>query len=164
MTSRPHFILSFDVNDESFRKIMLPFNYLDVVTKSQLALFKGSLAVFAFARSIGGVLCDIWIMDEYGVAESWNRKYTVPIIQVRVVNFYGCTDNGELLIKSATRLISFDPESQKQNILAIEDADWVGFTANSMESLILLDGRKVASHLKYLSWLEMYPIQSPKSI
>ncbi|KAK7845836.1 f-box protein [Quercus suber] len=89
-----------------------------------------------------GVLRDIWVMEEYGVAESWTRKYTVPMIRVEFVNFYGCTDNGELFIKNATRLISFDPESQKQNILAIEDADWVGFTANSMESLILLDGGK----------------------
>ena len=59
-------------------------------------------------------------------------------------HFYGNgrTDNGELLIKTATGLVSIDPESQNQNILAFEDADWVGCTANSMESLILLDGGK----------------------
>uniref|UniRef100_A0A7N2RE12 Uncharacterized protein n=2 Tax=Quercus lobata TaxID=97700 RepID=A0A7N2RE12_QUELO len=79
-------------------------------------------------------------MEEYGVAESWTKKYSVPMIRGSVVNFYGCTDNGELLIKNATGLISFDPESRNQNFLAIEDADWVGFTANSMKSLILLDG------------------------
>ena len=71
MTIRHRFILSFDVNDESFREIMFPFNYSDVVTKYQLALFKRSLAVFVFARSLGGVLCHIWVMEEYGVAEYW---------------------------------------------------------------------------------------------
>ena len=89
-----------------------------------------------------GDLCDMWVMEEYGVAESWTRKYTVPMIRGSVVNFYGCTDNGELLIKNATGLVSIDPENRKQNILAIEDADWVGFMANLMESLILLDGSK----------------------
>ncbi|KAL4616413.1 hypothetical protein ACB092_07G197100 [Castanea dentata] len=140
ITSRHRFILSFDVNDESFREIMLPCNPLDVATSvTQLALFKGSLALFVFSDSIWGALCNIWVMEEYGVAESWTRKYTLPIIWNN--HFYGCTDNGEVLIKDATGLISFDPESRKQNILAIEDADWVGFTANSMESLILLDGK-----------------------
>ena len=66
----------------------------------------------------------------------------VPMIWVRVGNFYCCTDNGELLIKTATGLVSIDPENRKQNILLIEDADWVGFMANLMESLILLDGSK----------------------
>ncbi|KAK9987615.1 hypothetical protein SO802_027854 [Lithocarpus litseifolius] len=139
MTTRHRFILSFDVNDESFCEIIFPFNHRDVGTVSYPALFKGSLALMAFTVSIGGDLCNIWVMEEYG--ESWTRKYTVPMIQVRFVDFYGCTDNGELLIKNATGLISFDLESQKQNTLAIEDADWVGFMANSMESLILLDGK-----------------------
>ncbi|KAL4612534.1 hypothetical protein ACB092_08G207200 [Castanea dentata] len=133
------FILSFDVNGESFREIMLPSNPLDVATSvMQLALFKGSLALFALSDSFWGGLCNIWVMEEYGVAESWTRKYTLPSIWNS--HCYCCTDNGEVLIKDATGLISFDPESRKQNILAIEDADWVGFTANSMESLILLDG------------------------
>ena len=57
-------------------------------------------------------------------------------------NFFGCTNNGELLIKNATGLVSIDPESQNQNILTIEDANWVAFSANSMESLVLLDGGK----------------------
>ncbi|XP_030942246.1 F-box/kelch-repeat protein At3g23880-like isoform X1 [Quercus lobata] len=142
-TCRRPIILSFDVNDESFREIMLTPNHLraSVVTHfTQHALFKGSLALFTFAQSHAGVLCHIWVMEEYGVAESWTRKYSVPMIWVSVGNFYGCTDNGELLIKNATGLVSIDPESRKQNILAIEDADWVGFMANSMESLILLNG------------------------
>uniref|UniRef100_A0A7N2RB33 F-box domain-containing protein n=1 Tax=Quercus lobata TaxID=97700 RepID=A0A7N2RB33_QUELO len=116
-TSRHPFILSFDVNDESFREMLLPFNHIDVVTFSHHALFKGSLALFCFC----------WL-------------------------FYGCTDKGELLIKNATGLISFDPENQKQNILAIEDADWVGFTANSMESLILLNGASIAEFVYNFSW------------
>jgi hypothetical protein len=43
------------------------------------------------------------------------------------------------------KLVSFDPESLNKNILAIEDAQWVGYTPNSMESLVLLDGLNVSS-------------------
>ena len=52
------------------------------------------------------------------------------------------TDNGEILIKKAIRLVSFNPENN-QNIFAIED-----YTANSMESLVLLDGGKSVSNTK----------------
>ena len=55
--------------------------------------------------------------------------------------FYGCTDNGELLIEKADELVSFDPESLNENILAIEAID---YTANSMESLVLLDGASIS--------------------
>ncbi|KAL4612531.1 hypothetical protein ACB092_08G206900 [Castanea dentata] len=143
-TIRHRFILSFDVNDESFREIMLPPNHLDgvPVNFAQLAVFKGSLAVFVFVHGRRGILCHIWVMEEYGVAESWTRKYMVPMNWVWNGYFFGCTDNGELLIKNAIGPVSIDLESPNQNILAIGDADWMGFTANSMESLILLDGGK----------------------
>ena len=146
ITSRHRFILSFNVNDESFREIMLPPNHLDLddvpVCRTELAVFKGSLAVFIYTDDHWGVFCHIWVMEEYGVAESWIKKYMVPMILNSHFYGNGRTDNGELLIKTATGLVSIDPESQNQNILAIEDADWVGCTANSMESLILLDGGK----------------------
>ncbi|KAF3947348.1 hypothetical protein CMV_026505 [Castanea mollissima] len=144
ITSRHHFILSFDINDESFREIMLPPNHLDgvPVNFAELAVFKGCLAVFVFVHGCRDILCHIWVMEEYGVAESWTRKYLVARNWVSGGYFFGCTDNGELLIKNSTGPVSIDPESQNQNILAIEDPDWMGFTANSMESLILLDGGK----------------------
>ena len=60
---------------------------------------------------------------------------------------YGCTDHGEILIKNANGLVSFDPENH-QNIFAIEDARWADYTANSMESLVLLDGGNSVSEYK----------------
>ena len=58
-----------------------------------------------------------------------------------------CTDNGEILIKNAIRLVSFNPENN-QNIFAIEDAHCANYTANSIESLVLLDGGKSVSDTK----------------
>ena len=58
-----------------------------------------------------------------------------------------CTVNGEILIKNAIRLVSFNPKNN-QNLFAIEDAHWADYTANSMESLVLLDGGKSISEYK----------------
>ncbi|KAK7829751.1 hypothetical protein CFP56_028906 [Quercus suber] len=89
-----------------------------------------SLAEASFAN-----VCE---MKEYGVAESWTKK-CIPMDSFSY--FYGCTNNGELLFQNANGLVStFDPESLNKNIFAIEAASWVRGTANSMESLILLDG------------------------
>ncbi|XP_030944110.1 F-box/kelch-repeat protein At3g23880-like [Quercus lobata] len=150
-TRQGRFILSFDVSDERFREIMMPRDFRDgiIVMFEQVAVFKGSLAIIVFSHNFlnlgipGGCLCHIWVMEEYGVADSWTRKFLVPLSDwVWEPLFYGCTDNGELLIKNDSGLVSIDPESRNQNILAIEDSNWVGFSANSMESLVLLDGGK----------------------
>uniref|UniRef100_A0A2N9G6V3 F-box associated beta-propeller type 3 domain-containing protein n=1 Tax=Fagus sylvatica TaxID=28930 RepID=A0A2N9G6V3_FAGSY len=136
------FILSFDVNDETFRPIMLPQNYLDGIispTYDFLVVFKGSLAVFVYGidpvkrRLIGY----IWMMREYGVVESWTK---ISLPKDLFGQFIGCTDNGELLIHtSGEGLISYDPESLNASYLEIQLSLWLRYTADLKESLVLLD-------------------------
>jgi F-box interacting protein len=133
------FILSFDVNDERFWKIMLPQNYYVGFTPDveRLEVFKGLLALIAFGIDLNGIgKCHIWVMREYGVVESWTKK---SVSMDWVHNIYGCTNNGELLMQNATGLVLFDPESLNENVLAIEGVNLVDYTANSMESLVLLN-------------------------
>jgi F-box interacting protein len=137
-----YFILSFDVNDERFRNIMLPpLNYLVEMFPEfdELVVFKEMLALIVIGKDVDEItgICHIWVMKEYGVVESWT-KICVSLDSVN--NFYGCNDNGALLIKNATGLVLFDPSSLNENVLAIEDTNWVRYTTNSMESLVLLDG------------------------
>ena len=116
------FILSFDVNDERFREIMLPDDYLGDFSPhfcnfELLAVFKGLLALVAFGTDLDEEdLCIIWVMREYGVVESWTL-YTVPVDYVEM--FYGFTDNGELLIEVKSGIVSFDPDSLNENNLGI---------------------------------------------
>uniref|UniRef100_A0A2N9HL07 F-box domain-containing protein n=1 Tax=Fagus sylvatica TaxID=28930 RepID=A0A2N9HL07_FAGSY len=128
-------------------KIMLPQNYdVEFLTMfQQLEVFKGFLAFFVFGfnpNGYNGTKCNIWVMKEYGVLESWT-KICLPVNYFG--NFCGCTDNGELLYINDTKLVSLDPDSLNENIIAIEEVIWEGYTANSMESLVLLDGLNVSS-------------------
>ena len=73
-----NFILSFDVNDEIFRKIRLLENIGDI-QDFQLAVFKGSLALIAsgiarFEDFRVTYTCVVWVMRRYGVVESWTKK------------------------------------------------------------------------------------------
>ena len=135
------FILSFDVNDETFRLIMLPQNYRDGIfniTLKKLAVFKGSLALFVSCVDLDGdSICQIWVMREYGVVESW-IKISGPVDSVKY--FFGCTDSGELLLDTFRRgVVSYDLESLNENNLGIQSARWLSYTTDLMENLVLLD-------------------------
>ncbi|XP_030924560.1 F-box/kelch-repeat protein At3g23880-like [Quercus lobata] len=149
--SRDHnFILSFDLNDERFRKILLPPNYLNGVSVSAeyLAVFKGSLALIVFGEGVAenSNICHIWVMKEYGVVESWTKR-SVPMAMGNVQRLFGCTINGELLIKKFghTQSLAFDPESLNEEILRIPEPACMIYTANFVESLVLLDGLNISS-------------------
>jgi F-box interacting protein len=145
------FILSFDVNAETFRQIMVPRNYFNEnisLNFESLVVFKGSLAVFVCVEDLDGDgdICYLWVMREYGVVESWT-KISVPINFVQ--KLFGCTDNGELLINTTNRgLVSYDPESLNENYLGIQSSPWLSYTAGLIESLVLLDQVKCHLNMK----------------
>jgi F-box interacting protein len=142
-------ILSFDVNDERFREIMLPQNYEDDIldlTMFGLAVFKGSLAFFVWGASLESGICYLWVMREYGVVESWT-KISLPLDSVK--NFFGWTDSGELLVDIKDRgLVSYDPVSLNENNLGIQSLRWVSYTADLMENLVLLNQVKCRLNMK----------------
>jgi F-box interacting protein len=149
-----HFILAFDINDEIFRKIMLPQNDnfggigQSGLTSEWLAVLKGSLALIVISDHTpwDRNTCHISVMREYGVVESWTTK-TVPLYFTQ--GFFGCTDNGELLIQFfESHPISFDPENLNEYLLGIEASHWLSYTAYLMESLVLLDQVKCHLNMK----------------
>ena len=139
--------MSFDVNDEKFREIMLPQDYLDedFLYSKRLVVFKGALALIAFVKGDDDLydsmeVCYIWVMREYGVVESWTKK----VVQMgNFLNFYGCTGNGgEFLISKGfdtVQLFSIDPDNQSEN--NHQDHPLKVYTTNFMESLVLLKGK-----------------------
>ena len=153
------FILSFDVNDEGFREIMLPQNYVDEILEpiiDRLAVFKGSLALFVCGAGLDGDIdiCYIWVMREYGVVESWT-KISVPLDSLRM--FFGCTDSGELLINRIGRgFVSYDPESLNENNLGIQSPPWLSYTADLMENLVLLNQVKCHLNMNFCILYEMH--------
>ena len=142
------FILSFNFNDERFREITLPGDYLDgltVLNLEHLAVFKGSLALIAFGEfeiemddDTGIVeICHIWEMKEYGDVKSWTKKI---VFLENVKRFFGCTHNGELLIETTEgNWFSVDPENEEKYDLGIQHPLRVAYTTNIMESLLFVD-------------------------
>ncbi|KAK2986251.1 hypothetical protein RJ640_021820 [Escallonia rubra] len=105
-------ILSFHISTEVFHQIRLPnaCAFPDGSERAFLVLNE-SIALF-LCNTLKQTSFDIWLMTEYGVAESWTKYFTIgPLVQVeRPVLFW----KHELLMEKANgQLVSYDLKSQR---------------------------------------------------
>ncbi|XP_030963968.1 F-box/kelch-repeat protein At3g06240-like [Quercus lobata] len=142
-------IMSFNVNSEKFRMFVMPDGSLST-SRSQrsLALFKGKLAFITFGiTDQHGYHYSMWVMREYGVLESWNQLFVVPL--ARISDCIGFTMCGSLLIhyvesnNQAEKFVLVDTKTLHEKDLDIQQPSRV---ATFMESLALLDGANMVSY------------------
>ncbi|GLT78066.1 hypothetical protein SLA2020_496130 [Shorea laevis] len=93
-------IVSFNMKDEAFGEVGMPKSLQGLVGwKITVALLDGLLALVH--RNVDGYEAshDVWVMKEYGVAESWTKLFDVRIGALdRVIGF---TKSGEVLLQKA---------------------------------------------------------------
>ncbi|KAL7128921.1 hypothetical protein ABFS83_13G027200 [Erythranthe nasuta] len=144
-------ILAFDVGDEVLGDVMLPDELAACVYESVVML-----RIFVIGESLGAVKydrdntsCDVWVMKEYCVRESWTKLYTIRLLNVvsRVIGFW---KSGEALLfldrqgiapytDCSVRfcLVVYNPDSRQTKDLGIYGSGC--FYVNSyVESLLLL--------------------------
>ncbi|KAL7086865.1 hypothetical protein ACP275_13G028900 [Erythranthe tilingii] len=132
-------ILAFDVGDEVFREVMLP--------EWEGGSFRSTnLSIFVIKESLGVVnstdeSCDVWVMKEYCVSESWTKLYTVHSFK-KIENVVGFLNSGEtLLVLENSRLGVYNSETKHTKDLGIYGTPHSSFIYNYVESLLLLRGR-----------------------
>ncbi|XP_075647143.1 F-box/kelch-repeat protein At3g23880-like [Castanea sativa] len=107
--SRSRKILSFDVNNEKFGEIAIPYG--GKIHPQILAVIKENLAFisseFCYAS---GIRYGIWVMGEYGVCESWNKLFTLRLGDFEFI--IGCTRHGEVIVRKNAKTKS-DAELQR---------------------------------------------------
>ncbi|KAF8007247.1 hypothetical protein BT93_K1292 [Corymbia citriodora subsp. variegata] len=118
-------ILSFEVASQKFDEFPMPKDYLDEFklheeTQASIAALKESLATLVYCPGAGNVGSEIhvWVMKQYGVADSWIKQYTA-VVQQRIERVLGSTGNGEILIHRSDnhKVVCCDPE----NDMRLED-------------------------------------------
>ncbi|KAL4599905.1 hypothetical protein ACB092_11G160500 [Castanea dentata] len=142
-------IISFDVSSEEFRMLGVPDGSMSINRfQACVALFKGKLAFLTFGISQQcGYHFSMWVMREYGVLESWNKLFVVPI--ERVALCIGFTMYGSLLIrctKSYNQAEKFVLVDTKNLHAKDSDIQHPSCVATFMESLALLDGANMVSY------------------
>lgn len=125
-------IVSFDLSDELFKEIPKP-KFHHRWYNCQLHHLQGCLATAVFLpANNGSCIFDIWIMEKYGIPESWIKKFTIRdyltqimgadyrlSMQLRkefctgsLVKVLCLLKNGEILLEfRGETLVSYNPES-----------------------------------------------------
>lgn len=84
------FIVSFDLEKESFQKVLPPFDEVDTsnlildVLRDFLCIIYGN---------------DVWIMKEYGIQESWTKLFTVPSKSYKLTNVLYTFEDDRVLLE-----------------------------------------------------------------
>ncbi|KAL5744974.1 hypothetical protein ACOSP7_026120 [Xanthoceras sorbifolium] len=137
--SGSNFILTFDFGSEEFGEIMLPRYHCDRGRPQvSLRVLRESLAlIVGWYNNYELIECwDVWVMGEYGMAESWTKRYSI-VPEERCFRCLGIINNNELVLDKSTRqeLVSYDLENMQFKHLAISryTKDVVDFS----ESLVL---------------------------
>ncbi|KAM7511906.1 hypothetical protein LguiB_010781 [Lonicera macranthoides] len=135
-------IMAFDLGDETFRAMELPDihgdNYDEMCLCSSVC--GESLCLFFCFRQMDCDRWEMWLMKEYGVADSWTKQFN--IVQSHISLPLCCIDSGEvLLVMKNGKLVIYDPNKQEIKDCGIWGTPGSFRLVNYMTSLVLLDCR-----------------------
>ncbi|XP_057509860.1 F-box protein At3g07870-like [Actinidia eriantha] len=145
VTGLRNVVVSFDMGAETFSEMMLPPDVRDQM-RVLITSFDESLAVLC-GGEMGINSCCVWVMKEYGVAESWTRLFSINLTGIlsnitgKLDNVLGFRKNGELLLStSKERLLSYDPKAQTMTDTGIRGRHPLCIDT-FIETLVLVNGR-----------------------
>jgi len=121
----PRFIVSFDLENESFQKILLPdFGGVNVCNFSTLLVLRDCLCVTYSDCDYYWKMKDVWVMKEYGNKDSWTKLFTFSsLFSFRPVYFF--EDDDQVLLK-------FEWSSKS----SVYDSRHGTFKSNDFESIL----------------------------
>ncbi|KAK9283824.1 hypothetical protein L1049_012078 [Liquidambar formosana] len=131
----PPFIVSFDMADEVFCEMSLPDSSM-FFGHTCVGLVEGWLSVVSYLASWK---CEVWVMKEYGVVQSWTRQYVIAEKSViySLDRPLGLLDSGELLLgKWNGGLMLYDPKSTRVEKFGTSMGPFLCQVATYMESLV----------------------------
>ncbi|KAK4737907.1 hypothetical protein R3W88_001604 [Solanum pinnatisectum] len=104
--------IKYDVvpNGCGIRTLVMSFSIADALagvtpTNLSIMLFEESLVVVNYEREIDGASCEVWVMKQYGVLESWS----------------GLNNSDILFSTRRTDMVSYDPNSGRNTDLCIRE-------------------------------------------
>lgn len=151
-------IVSFDLVNESFHQVEMPPNLMlrKVRDNTHVLRYGDSIALFetGFYEEVADF--DLWVMKEYGVAESWTKLCTVSLPMVYILRPFGFRRTGEVVVQVAydgdlyewdmlKMLKLVDPKSKQVKDFGTDGCRY-HFVGSFTESLVLLDQANVISY------------------
>lgn len=148
-------IVSFDLVNESFHQVEMPQNLIlrKVRDNTHVSRYGDSIALFEIGFYEEVADFDLWLMKEYGVAESWTKLCTVSLPMVYILRPFGFRRTGEVVLQVAhdgdlydwDMLKLVDPKSKQVKDFGTDGYRY-HFVGSFTESLVLLDQANAISY------------------
>ncbi|XP_073128494.1 F-box/kelch-repeat protein At3g23880-like [Henckelia pumila] len=145
---RGDLIVSFDMCREVFRKMTIPASLvnLESFSSKDVVAYKGSLALVSWNLSGNDPGFCVWVMKEYGVAESWAKHFVMTYQNAGggIMRPLWVRKNGGILVaRQDGRVVSYDVVGDGVEDLRIRGSSSEEFVRSVhvdgyMESLVLL--------------------------
>ncbi|KDP25713.1 hypothetical protein JCGZ_24014 [Jatropha curcas] len=135
-------ILSYNARNEDLEEIEFPDSLWRI---KHITKLNDSLAVIAYRWNDLHLHYDyaIWVMNEYGVKESWTKKFIiVGIFGFKRVFGYQENVEGEFILLTQSNnnppeLIKYNPRNQEiRTSSTVASSNWIGTTHVYVESLV----------------------------
>ncbi|KAM7497926.1 hypothetical protein LguiA_022340 [Lonicera macranthoides] len=130
-------IVSFDFKSETFGVMRAPHRAeMEVNLRLCITVFGESLSLIDERLHMNETYCNIWVMKEYGVENTWTLQLkidTTPVPHLRQLFdwlriLHGFRNNGDVLLQENSDsgdLVSYDPKSRNVKKLGIRGCDLV---------------------------------------
>ncbi|XP_026429455.1 F-box protein CPR1-like [Papaver somniferum] len=140
-------ILSFYISNEIVVNMLLPENimppkdYYGEVYKN-VGVWGDCIGIACIWNS---VRIDVWVMQEYGVKDSWIIKYTttqLPLpFSLQEIPFWKslwCFNNGELLVDTGKKILLYEPKTERVTSVVVRDISINNSRQIYVESIVSL--------------------------
>ncbi|CAI9089138.1 OLC1v1023648C1 [Oldenlandia corymbosa var. corymbosa] len=132
-------IVSFDMSDEVFREVGIP----DCLEQSgwdlHLRVIRGKLALLQNNCSVHARSCCVWVMQDYGVVQSWMKLYSIDL-RGGLRQLVGFLSESQILGATVRgKLLSYDPITLRVKNLGLRGSTDAFHLESYVESLVLLD-------------------------
>ncbi|XP_026420693.1 F-box protein CPR1-like [Papaver somniferum] len=122
---RSKLIISLDISDEKFKQVELPEGDLE---NSDFCMTVGALEGSLCVLDGGDMVqLEVWVMQDYGVRESWTKRYTITHEMLTKFSFWMCYltvklmgsfKSGEILFWTDGKLVLYYPKHSSARVLA----------------------------------------------
>ncbi|XP_026420755.1 F-box/kelch-repeat protein At3g23880-like [Papaver somniferum] len=121
-------IVAFDLSSETYMNLPLPEESImlhpDGSCDLKLKVLGDSLCLVC---GVPDVQVDVWVMQNYGVTESWTKQFTTRQVGITehpyFLEFHWSFDSGEILIQFLEHLFLYDQENDRIRRLNINGTD-----------------------------------------
>ncbi|XP_026377070.1 F-box protein CPR1-like isoform X1 [Papaver somniferum] len=141
MVRNEYCIASLDISNKIFKEILLPSETLELIT---MGVLEGNLCILVEG---GFHVIEVWAMQEYGVRESWTKRYTITHEKITkkitqrtsYLKFMWYFDNGVILFTHWGKLVLYDQKHGSAVERSMNSLLHIMSEENYSESLAILN-------------------------